>query len=73
VGVPHSEILEAASVLVRGTLVSAAASEVPPVLLRLGINVPEAEADAMLARARLRLPALARWVEENARELLETT
>ena len=30
-------------------------------------------AEAMLDRARARLPDLARWLEENARELLERT
>jgi hypothetical protein len=71
IGVPGSEMLEATSLLVRATLSSATPAAVPSIRPRIDLRTPEAE--AMLARARLRLPALARWVEENARELLETT
>src|SRR5207248_5291773 len=55
-GVPRSEMLEAASVLMRGTLSNAAAADVSPALERLGIPLRPAEAEAMLGRARVRLP-----------------
>jgi hypothetical protein len=71
-GVPRSELLEAASLLVRATL-SNGARDLSFALRRLGIDLPDGEAEPMLDRARARLPELARWVEENARELLERT
>jgi hypothetical protein len=73
VGVPHGEVLEAASVLVRSTLSNSEAVDVSSALHRLGIDLGVEDAGAMLGRARVRLPALARWLEENARELLERT
>ena len=73
VGVPHGEVLEVASVLVRGTLSNTEAADVSFALKRLGIDLGVEDAGAMLGRARVRLPALARWLEENARELLERT
>jgi hypothetical protein len=72
-GVPHSELLESVSALVRATLSSAAGREPSFALQRVGIDLPPGGAEAMLDRARTRLPDLARWVEENARELLERT
>jgi hypothetical protein len=39
----------------------------------VGIDLPEADSEAMLARARARVSGLARWLEENARDLLERT
>ena len=42
-------------------------------LQRIRADLPEGGAEAMLDRARARLPDLARWLEENARELLERT
>jgi len=72
-GVPSGEILEAASVLVRSTISNAEAGDVSSALQRLGIELGPEDAGAMLGRARVRMPALARWLEENARELLERT
>ena len=72
-GVPRSDLLEAASVLVRATLQDGAANDARMALRRAGIELADGEADAMLERARARLPDLARWVEENARDLLERT
>jgi hypothetical protein len=72
-GVPDGEILEAASLLVRSTISNAEATDVSSALQRLGIELGAEDAGAMLGRARVRLPALARWLEENARELLERT
>lgn len=71
--VQHSELLEAASVLVRVTLSNGTARDLPATLQRLGLDLPDDEREAMLLRARGRMPELARWLEENARELLERT
>jgi len=70
-GVPESEMLEDTSLLVRATLSGTTAAEPTFSSIRPRIDLRTPEAEAMLAQARLRLPALARWVEENARELLE--
>jgi hypothetical protein len=59
--------------LVRATLSNGSARELPSSLQRIGADLPEGGAEAMLDRARARLPDLARWLEENARELLERT
>jgi hypothetical protein len=72
-GVPRSDLLEAASVLVRATLSNGAGRDGLFALRRLGIDLSEAESQAMLDRARGRVSALARWLEENARDLLERT
>jgi hypothetical protein len=72
-GVPRSDLLEAASVLVRATLSNGAGRDGLFALRRLGIDLPEADTEAMLDRARGRVSALARWLEENARDLLERT
>jgi len=37
------------------------------------VGIPASEADAMLERARARLPELLVWLEENGHELLEST
>lgn len=65
----RGELLEALTVLVRATLSPSAGAA--RTLQRLGVDVTEAEAEAMLARAAARLPELLRWLEENARPLLE--
>ena len=49
------------------------AREGASVLRRLGIELGESDTSRMLERARARLPDLARWLEENGRELLERT
>ena len=72
-GVPRSDLLESASVLVRATLSNGSARDLPSALQRIRADLPEGGAEAMLDRARARLPDLARWLEENARELLERT
>ena len=73
VGVPSGEVLEAASILVRSTISNAEAGDVSSALQRLGIDLGPEDTGAMLGRARVRMSALARWLEENARELLERT
>jgi len=65
-GIPPGEMLDALSLLVRSTLASGA----PRALDRLGLT--PAPAGEMIDRARAQLPGLLRWLEENARELLET-
>ena len=72
-GVPRSDLLEAASVLVRATLSNGRGREGTSALRRLGIDLSDAASEAMLARARARVSDLARWLEENARDLLERT
>jgi len=72
-GVPRSDLLESASVLVRATLANGTGRDLPSALERIRADLPEGGAEAMLDRARARLPDLARWLEENARELLERT
>jgi len=72
-GVPRGELLEAVSALARGTLGGASARDVSFALQRLGIDLENGEAERMLEDARTRLPDLARWLEENGRELLERT
>jgi hypothetical protein len=66
-------MLDAMSLLLRGTLAPRDAEDVTLSLQRLGVDVAHADAPAMLERAREKLPALLRWLEENGRELLETT
>lgn len=68
---PSGELLEAISVLVRATVSRNGVQDVTSVAQRLGLDLPPREAGAVLERARGRLPDLARWLEENARELLE--
>ena len=71
-GAPRGELLDAFSVLLRATLAPpSAAPDVARTLQRLGVDVAQGEAEAMITRAAGRLPALLRWLEENARELLE--
>jgi hypothetical protein len=70
-GIPRSELLEAVSSLVRATISPADARNVSRALEKLGIEVADSDAGALLDRARQRLPDLARWLEENGRELLE--
>jgi len=72
-GLPRGEMLEAISTLIRGTLSGMPAREGASVLRRLGIELGESDTSRMLERARARLPDLARWLEENGRELLERT
>jgi hypothetical protein len=69
---PRGELLEALGVLVQASLSAKAPPEVSLSLQRLGVDLAQAEADAMLHRSRPRLAELLRWVEENARELVET-
>ncbi len=71
-GVPRGELLDALSVLLRATLAPRSSDGVALTLQRLGVDLAQGESEAMLERARERLPALLRWVEENGRELLET-
>src|SRR2546426_1194611 len=70
---PRGQMLEAISNLIRGTLSGMPAREGASVLRRLGIELGESDTSRMLERARARLPDLARWLEENGRELLERT
>jgi hypothetical protein len=70
-GVPRGELLEAVSALARGTLGAASPRDVSDALRRLGMDLENGEAEVMLEGARARLPDLARWLEENGRELLE--
>jgi hypothetical protein len=72
-GIPSGAMLDATSVLLRGTLASRGPDGVSLALQRLGVDVAQADVPAMLERARQRLPALLRWLEENGRDLLETT
>jgi len=72
-GLPRGEMLEAISTLVRATLAGMPAPEGASALRRLGIQLGEDDTAKMLERARARLPELARWLEENGRELLERT
>ena len=72
-GRPRGEMLEAISTLVRATLAGMPAPEGASALRRLGIQLGEDDTAKMLERARARLPELARWLEENGRELLERT
>jgi len=65
--VPDGERLEILSTLVRATLGERSSLSCE----RVGIAAGEAE--AMLERARARLPGLLVWLEENGRELLERT
>ncbi|MFL5312511.1 MAG: hypothetical protein ACJ79H_18915 [Myxococcales bacterium] len=69
--IPRGELLDALSVLVRATL-SSGADGVALTLQRLGVDLAQGEEEAVLDRARARLPHLLRWLEENGRELLET-
>jgi len=71
-GAARGEQLDALALLVRATLSrDAKAVEVSRTLQNLGIDVAQGDAPAMLEAARERLPALLRWLEENARDLLE--
>jgi hypothetical protein len=71
--IPRGELLDALSVLLRATLSPAPGADgVALTLQRLGVDLAQAEAQAMLERARARLPDLLRWLEENGRDLLET-
>ena len=64
---PDGERLEILSAVVRATLGDRTSLSYE----RVGIAASEAE--AMLARARARLPDLLAWLEQNGRELLERT
>jgi hypothetical protein len=70
-GVPRGDLLEAVSLLVRGTLAQVSPAEMSSSLERLGVELGASDAAASLSRARERLPGLLRWLEENARDLLE--
>lgn len=70
-GVPRGDMLEAVSSLVRATISAPDAREVSRALGKLGVERPAGADAALLDRARGRLPDLARWLEENGRELLE--
>jgi len=71
--IPPGDLLETLSVLLRSTLSPAqGAHEVALTLQRLGVDLAQGEAEAMLDRSRARLPDLLRWLEENGRDLLET-
>ena len=70
-GVPRSDLLEAVSALVRASFSSPPAGEVSQALEKAGLEVSSGDAEGLVARARPRLSALARWLEENGRELLE--
>ena len=59
------ELLEVLPALLRSTL---GHNGVPA-----GLDLPDDEARTMLDAARQRLPSLLRWLEENGRDLLETT
>jgi len=72
-GVPHGELLDAVSLLVRATLSPPQARGAPEALRNLGVDLRDGELEDILERARGRLPDLARWLEENGRDLLETT
>jgi hypothetical protein len=72
-GVPRGELLEAVSALARGTLGGASTGDVSNALRRLGMELENGDAEVVLEHARARLPDLARWLEENGRELLERT
>jgi hypothetical protein len=71
--IPSGAMLDAMSLLLRGTLASRGAGDVSLAMQRLGVDLAQADAPATLERAREKLPALLRWLEENGRELLETT
>src|SRR5262249_20767883 len=67
-GIPRGELLDALQVLVRATLSPAPdASGTALTLQRLGLDLAQGEAAAMLDRARVILPELLRWLEENGR------
>jgi len=71
--IPRGELLDALSVLLRATLSPAPGADgVSLTLQRLGVDLAQGETEAMLDRARARLPDLLRWLEENGRDLLET-
>lgn len=72
-GVPRSDLLDSVSALVRASLSAPQSREVSRALGKAGIEVSGDDAQGLLERARPRLPALARWLEENGRELLERT
>jgi len=61
------------SALPRGTPGGTSARDVSDALRRLVMDLENGEAEQMLGRARSCLPDLARWLEENGRELLERT
>ncbi len=71
-GTPRGDMLEALALLLQATLFPAAPGDVSLGLQRLGVDIAQGETDAMVDRSRGRLAELLRWVEENARELLET-
>lgn len=64
---PRGELLDVFGKLLRATLGAA------PDGLAHELQLSPAAARSMLGRARERLPALLRWLEENGRELLETS
>jgi hypothetical protein len=68
--VPRAELLQAVSALARATLGPGGAPAISALRL-LGIPLENGEMERMLEGARIRLPDLARWLEENGRELLE--
>jgi hypothetical protein len=72
-GIPRGELLDALSVLLRATLSPSASEGLPTALRRLGVELAQGEAAAVVDRARARLPGLLAWLEENGRELLERT
>jgi len=70
--IPRGELLAALQVLLRATLSAAPdANGTALTLQRLGLDLAQGEAAAMLDRARARLPELLLWLEENGRDLLE--
>ncbi len=70
-GVPEAALLEAVSLLLRATLSATDGRGAPDAVRRVGIELRPAEMKSVLERARSRLPDLARWLEENGRDLLE--
>jgi len=70
-GAPAGDRFEALSLLLRATLGDAPFPA--RALQKLGVDLAEKEGPALLERARARLPGLLRWLEENARELLEAS
>src|SRR5262249_43660458 len=70
--VPRGELLAALQVLLRAPPSPAPVSNGPaPTPQPLGLELAQGEAAAMLDRARVRLPELLLWLEENGRDLLE--
>src|SRR5437868_2428333 len=73
-GPPRAELLDALPSLLRATLAPAGTVDgVAQALQRAGAEIDPAQARGILEGARERLPGLLRWLEENGRDLLETT